>query len=474
MIYQILEQMKILLPLFILFFSPIIILILTMISATHRAILIFSLCIDLAVFGGIFYFKNVTMDILNTFSLGLFKFDTDNSAFLFLCLVLASGFIIKLFSFTYIEKSGDKSGEFYFLLSLSILGASLITISAHLVSFFLSLELLSISLYALIAYFRKHSHGLEASIKYLVLTVSSDAFLLMGFSLIFAASGSLTLPISNLEVLLLSNNVWLLTGLALSLVGLGFKLGIVPFHVWVGDVYKGSPLPITMLIATVAKGGVFAFLIKLFNDKVFINSDLLVTVFSIISICSMVFGNFLALRENNLKRILAYSSIANFGYLMIPLLAYHNAPNIMFFYLTSYFAANLATFGALSVLSVPISGGEVDVNIEDIKGLAWRRPFLAIILSVAILSLAGIPVTIGFFAKFFVISLGIMNGLWILIGALIINSLIGIYYYLRVLISICSSEPREDFQRTSYSNAISLALLLFVILFFGFFPNVIL
>ena len=297
------------------------------------------------------------------------------------------------------QRHSETREELYVLLLVATLGSMVLVASSHFVSFFLGLEILSVALYALCAYLHTRSRSLEAGIKYLILAGSSSAFLLFGMALIYAQLG--TMDLFRLATLLpdAQNSLLVLGGLAFIVTGIGFKLGVVPFHLWAPDVYEGAPAPVTAFLATVSKGAIFALLLRYFYSSGAQQFRPVFVLFAIIAIASMLIGNLLALFQNNIKRILAYSSIAHMGYLLVAFEASGSAASeAIAFYLVAYFITTIGAFGVVTVLSA----GERDADtLEDYAGLFWRRPMLASIFTLMLLSLAGIPVTAGFFAKFY-------------------------------------------------------------------------
>jgi NADH-quinone oxidoreductase subunit N len=260
-----------------------------------------------------------------------------------------------------------------------------------------------------------------------------------------------------------------LSGFGMMMVGVGFKLALVPFHMWTPDVYQGAPAPVSAYIATVSKGAVMAILIRFFFIlKGFSNQYLFVTI-SGIAILSMFVGNILAIRQKNIKRLLGYSSIANMGYLIIILLTGSNrGVQASIFYLISYFFTTIGAFGVISLLSTNEYEAE---KIEDFKGLFWKRPWLAIVFTLSLLSLAGIPVTAGFIAKFYVILEGMKAGLIVLIISMIINSVIGLYYYLRIITMLFSTANETKLPELSFFGNITLAIIAISILLLGIYPG---
>jgi len=370
----------------------------------------------------------------------------DGFALFYMGLVIAAGFAVILMAYGYLARRARRREEFYVLVLLATLGSSVLVAATHFASFFLGLEILSVSLYGLVAYVPLRTRSVEAGLKYLVLAGTSSAFLLFGMALVYAVAG--TMQISRLNEALAGN--WPLAevagatvfalpamvpaGLVLMLVGIGFKLGVVPFHLWTPDVYEGAPAPVTAFVATVSKGAMFALVLRMFSLAAVPLSEEVVLVFGVIAIASMGAGNLLALLQTNVKRILAYSSIAHLGYLLVAFLA-SGERGVMAatFYLVAYFVTTLGAFGVITVLSRP--GHEAE-RLEDFRGLARRRPVLAGVFTAMLLSLAGIPLTAGFVGKFFILSAGVGANLWVLTLVMAAASVVGLFYYLRVVIEM--------------------------------------
>lgn len=368
----------------------------------------------------------------------------DKYALFYLGLIAAATAAVALLSYDYFERCNERPEEMYVLLVLATLGSQVLVCSTHFASFFLGLEILSVSLYTLIAYLHTRRLPLEAGIKYLILAASSAAFLLFGMALIYAELG--TMSFAGVAAGLAAADGLqpgvLLPAAALIITGIGFKLGVVPFHLWTPDVFEGGPAPVTAFIATVSKGAMFALLLRFFYGNDGYRAPALYLVFTIVAVASMLAGNLLALRQNNVKRILAYSSIAHFGYLLVAFLAAGAfAMQAVAFYLVAYFITTLGAFGVIALLS----DGEHDADdLDQYRGLFWRRPVLATVFTLMILSLAGIPVTAGFLGKFYIIAAGASASAWSLIIILAVTSVIGLFYYLRIVIALFSELPRPE------------------------------
>jgi NADH-quinone oxidoreductase subunit N len=385
-------------------------------------------------------------------------------------------------SHTYLKNFQDNREELYLLLLLSLIGATVLVSSRHFASLFIGLEMLSVPIYGLVAYRRKNSRSLEAGIKYLVLSATGSALLLFGMALLYAHAGTLSLPAIGEQLAGLDNNIppIVLAGCALILVALGFKLSLVPFHLWTPDVYEGAPAPAAAYLATVSKLAVAALLIRwIFWFPVFENLTLR-TCLVILAGLSMLVGNLLALQQSNLKRLLAYSSIGHFGYLITALASLNFASlQSCMVYLFTYTFATLAAFGVLSVVSVShtLESPNADADeLEDYRGLFWKKPYLAVIMSVAMLSLAGMPMNMGFIGKFYVILAAINSSLWWLLGILVISSGIGLYYYLRVIVILFSQEAgtarlRNPFDWSRSACGVMLILTAIMIMAFGVYPQ---
>lgn len=367
-------------------------------------------------------------------------------------LILGATIFVAISSWAYLRGRDDEGGDYYFLLLLSSLGACILAASTAFASFFLGLELLSVSLYALIGWRRERAAGTEAAIKYLILAGATSAFLLFGMALIYEATGSMDL--FKLASMTSTDGLVAPVGLGMILVGIGFKLAVVPFHLWTPDVYDGAPAPVTAYIATVSKGAMVVVLARALSpafvgnggvSHVSTSAPSLVAagfpwVFALIAGLSMFAGNLLALRESNVKRILAYSSIAHLGYILVAFLAGGpQALRAIAFYLVAYFAMTLGAFGVISALSSPEKDAD---EIEDYRGLAGRSPWTAAMLTTMLLSLAGLPLTAGFVGKFLILSAGAGAELWTLAVILAINGTISIFYYLKIVSSMFrAAEP---------------------------------
>ncbi len=413
----------------------------------------------------------------------------DNQALFVIGLVLAANLVVGILSYGYLSRRRERAEEYYVLLLLAALGGMVLAISIHFATFFLGLEVLSVSLYGLVAYERGRL-GVEASLKYLVLGGTASAFVFFGMGLVYFDRGSMIFfwvdwlygqygpgPLGLVAMV----------GCVMMFVGIGFKLAVVPFHLWTADVYQGAPAPVTALVATVSKGAVLALVLRMargspwagyyFGDRaVYYSGGVCPSapvfwILAAIAVASMFTGNLLALRQRNVKRLLAYSSISHLGYLLVAVLVSGAAgATAAGFYLVTYFAATLAAFGVVTALSG--ANGEAE-SLEDYRGLAWRRPALAALMTVAMLSLAGIPLTAGFVGKFYLLTAGAGAGLWALVIILVANSGIGLFYYLRVVWAMFERRATEEKElpRIGVATGVVLAGLGAAVVLIGVWPG---
>ncbi len=399
----------------------------------------------------------------------LFVFD--GFALFYSGLVLAAAFLTAVLSYDYLKERSRTPEEFYLLLLGALLGALPLIASRHFVSFFLGLETLSISLYPLIAYLRAKRRHTEAALKYLIVSGASSAFLLFGMAIIYGLTGTMEFGLVGQRMSgLADGGAGAMAGMAFIIIGVGFKLGVVPFHMWTPDVYEGAPAPVTAFIATVSKGAVFALVLRYFTDVSLLDHPALLFVFSVIAIASMAAGNLLALFQHNVKRLLAYSSIAHFGYLLVAFMAAGPwRATAVTYYLAAYFAATLGAFGTVALLSPKERDAD---TMEDYEGLFRRRPWLAGTFTLMLLSLAGMPLTAGFVAKAYLVAAAIGTALWLSVIVLVVTSGIGLFYYLRVIAAMYRS-PRPALApvpaRTIGGGAV-MCLLFIVLIWWGIYP----
>jgi NADH-quinone oxidoreductase subunit N len=418
-------------------------------------------------------------------------FNADPLSRSFTGLAAAANLFTALLSYRYMKGCGENREEFYILLLIETLGASVLAASAHFASFFLGLETLSVALYGLLAYTRRRIDSIEAGLKYLILASVASAIILFGMALIYTESGTLALEgLAGTIGRGATAGPLVLAGASMLVVGLGFKLALVPFHMWVGDVYQGAPAPSSAAIASVSKVAVIAVLYRFIPALGALERPALGTAVAVIAALSMLAGNWLALVQGNAKRMLAYSSIAHMGYLMIPLFLpfpANQAP--LLFYLTAYVLSTVGSFGVITVLSSP---ERERVSLEEFRGLAGERPVVGSVFTVMLISLAGMPITMGFMGKLFLFNsiVGYAGGsfsvsgvpaaalplwpMWMLAAALAAGSAIGLYFYLRLasfqLAGGAEGKARGGIRIPSVLEGIVLVLIAIALVGLGAFP----
>jgi NADH-quinone oxidoreductase subunit N len=338
----------------------------------------------------------------------------------------------------YVERAALEAGEFHALVLVTALGAMVMAASRDLIMLFLGLETLSIPLYVLAAFARRDLRSQEAGMKYFLLGAFSTAFFLYGIALVFGASGSTALG----AVAAAPSSRLLQVGAAMLVVGLGFKAAVVPFHAWAPDVYEGAPLPVTAYMAVIAKVGAFAALLRVVPAILDASRSEWILVLGTLSVLTMALGNLAALLQPGIKRLLAYSSIAHAGFMLIGVAAgTAQGAGAVAFYLVAYTFMTLGAFGV--VLMLERAGGEAD-RIADLTGLAWRSPGLAAAMAVFMVSLAGLPPTAGFVAKFYVFAAALDAGQTALAVIGVLTSVVSAYFYLRVAYTMFTGDPHPD------------------------------
>ncbi len=387
----------------------------------------------------------------------------DRFSVFFMALILGATAVITVFCYSYFNGREGLQEELYILLLTATLGALVLVSSAHFASFFLGLEILSVSLFAMVAYpvttlTRSGSESatpLEAGIKYLILSGMSSAILALGMAFVYTATGEMNFSGIDKVLAQADYSVYAVAGIAMMIAGVGFKLSLVPFHMWTPDVYQGAPAPVTAFLSTVSKSAVLALILRGFIALDGYRYEAILLGVSVLAIASMLIGNLLALRQNNIKRLLAYSSISHSGYILVAFLAamsvsMHTSGQVdpialeaVTYYIVTYVLTTLTAFGVVSVLSSSSQhlGETRDVDrFEDYTSLFWRRPVVASVFTLALLSSAGIPLTIGFIGKFYIFAAGVNGALWSLLLVLIVSSGIGLFYYLRLILVMFKSE----------------------------------
>jgi NADH-quinone oxidoreductase subunit N len=398
---------------------------------------------------------------------GMVRVDSFSLFFHVLVALIATAVI--LMSFEYMDVQRMRSGEYYGIILFAALGMMLMSSATELVMIFIALEISSIGTYVLAAMRRRVAESAESSLKYFLLGSFATAFFLYGVALIFGATGSTNVYTIATAIRGMSPVPPIIyLAVALMFIGLGFKVAAAPFHIWTPDVYEGAPSPVVALMSTGPKAAAFAVLLRVLFAM---DAPGWFWIVWVASALSMTIGNLGALVQSNVKRLLAYSSIAHAGYLLVAFAAARDAGiSAAIFYTATYAAMNV---GAFAIVSHFANAGEKYVTLDDYAGLGRRSPMLAGILTVFLLSLIGIPITGGFFAKFYVFTSALQAHLVWLTIIDVLNSAVGAYYYLRVIVYMYMRDEREEvpMTRMPFGLAIALEMCLVFTIYMGVLPN---
>ena len=403
---------------------------------------------------------------------GAVLFDNFATFFSMICLI-AAGLTI-LMSDDYLKREGYPVSEYFPLILFTTAGAMWMASGTDLMTIFLGLEVLSVSLYVLAGFFRHDIRSNEAGLKYFFLGAFSTGFLLYGVALIYGVTG--TTKLDGIAAYVLANpdsamNTMFVAGGLLLLVGFLFKIAAAPFHMWTPDVYQGAPTPITAFMSAGPKAAAFAALMRVTVVGLDGIQPELSSLFWVLAVLTMTIGNFVALSQKDLKRMLAYSSISHAGYALVGLVAWNQIGlSAILFYMLVYTFMNMGAFAVLVLIG---KKGEENLTIDGIVGLGYKKPFLGIALTIFIFSLMGLPPTAGFIGKFYIFAGAIEAGyIWLaVIGVL--NSAVSLYYYLRILVQMYFRDPVEDFAwvKMNIPTAISIVISLAGVLYLGMAPN---
>ncbi|CAL4320107.1 NADH-quinone oxidoreductase subunit N [Buchnera aphidicola (Eriosoma grossulariae)] len=404
----------------------------------------------------------------------------DNYSILYSGIILFFSFCTCIFSYSSLLNYHSSKDEFYLLILLSTLGCVLLTMAVHMASLFIGFELVSLPLIGLIGYFKHYNQFLESTLKYMILSSLTSALLLFGISLVYIGSGGLSF-IELQQAFNISSSqhiILLLFGTGIILISFFFKLSIFPFHLWIPDVYQGATALVLTYFSTVVKISFFIALVRFFLylpvNKIFVLNYLC----TIIAFISILFGNIMALFQNNLKRLLAYSSISHFGYLLIALLTCQFYPyflETLGIYLLGYCVSNLGIFAVLNSISNLNQKFDID-QIVSYRGFYCKNPFLSVFMTIFIFSLAGIPISLGFISKLFLLTSISMEHFWFLGFSIILGTIISLYYYLKIIIILYNNNINYSKNIQAW-NIITLTNFLILLLgminiFFGLFPNI--
>ena len=401
-------------------------------------------------------------------------FKVDNFSLFFNIIFLVSTILVTLISMSYLDRGDRKQGPYYLLILLATLGMMLMAAGNELIIVFLGLELMSLSLYVLAGYFRESPASSEAGMKYLLLGAFASAFFLYGIALIYGGAGTTSVPEIAQAITADDKSPLLLAGMFLLVVGFGFKVAIVPFHQWAPDVYEGAPTTIAAFISAGPKAAGFAAFLRIFMEALPNLQGEWSGVLILLAMLTMTVGNVIAIAQTNIKRMLAYSSIAHAGYVLIGLAAANNEGiSSAMLYLLVYCVMNIGAFGA--IILAKTEDGE-SLMISDYAGLGLRKPLLAMFMTIMLLSLAGFPPTAGFVGKFYIFKAAVGAGhIWlVIIGA--VNTAISAFYYLRVVVTMYMREPEEELEFSPYASTLVVGLILAAVgvLLIGILPSLML
>jgi NADH-quinone oxidoreductase subunit N len=392
-------------------------------------------------------------------------------------LLLAIDYRKILSRFTENPDSEVGTGEFYTLPIFACAGMMWLASAKDLAGAFVALELVTVTFYILVAYMRRNVGSLEAGVKYLILGALSTGFLVYGIAWIYGTTGTMSLDLLPSKIANLKSITPLLFGVALVMVGLGFKIGAVPMQVWIPDVYQGAPTPTTAFLSVGSKAAGFILTIRFLEP--FLANDLtrgpVITLLLILACATLLFGNLAAIPQTNFKRLLAYSSIAHAGFLILALAAWSpetekslSSVQVVSFYLATYLLMTMGVFFVLSQVRIQRDGE----NIHDFNGLGKTNPLLALALTILLAALAGVPLTAGFFGKFFVFSLAVQAKLWWGVAIGFIAAAAGFYYYFKVIRSMWWAPPSDEVAIVlPIISKVCIAMLTIAVLVLGFWPQ---
>ena len=370
----------------------------------------------------------------------------DHLSLFFICIFAISSALAILLSVEYNEREGIRAGEYYALILFCTVGMILLASSTDMIMIFLGIEIVSICLYVLAGIRRNDHRSNEAALKYFLLGAFATGFLLYGMTLVYGSTGSTNLFkiaefVKNPSA---QSNPLLMMGLVLLVIGFGFKVASVPFHMWAPDVYQGAPTPVTAFMAVGPKAAAFAAFFRVFADTFPEMSSSWEMLLSIIAVLSMFVGNLGAIMQTNIKRMLAFSSISHAGYILMAVIAKNSlGSSSLLFYMLSY---AFMTFGVFGIVIILGRKGEENLEIKNYSGLAYKHPVIALSMTIFLLSLGGLPPFAGFVAKFYLFSAAIQEGLLTLVIIAVLNSAISFYYYLKVVVFMYMKEPEAEFK----------------------------
>jgi NADH-quinone oxidoreductase subunit N len=410
------------------------------------------------------------------------SFILDSCAVFFKGLFLVTAILTFLFSGRYLREGGTEGGEYYALVLFAIVGMMLVASAGDFLTLFVALETTALALYPLVGYARGDARSVEAALKYFLIGSFATALFLFGTSLVYGLTGTVSFGLIGMSrsvgALEPGQAPYFLLGMILVIAGLGFKVAAVPFHMWAPDAYQGAPTPITGLLSTASKAAGFVAMLRLFPMAFGRLGDRWSLLLVILSLASMTLGTFAALTQDNVKRMLAYSSIAHAGYALLGLIAAGRGPDLgtrewgmqaVLLYMLVYTFVNLGAFGMVAMLRRRGVAGD---RISDFAGLSRRSPLAAFAMLVFLLSLAGIPATAGFVGKWYLFAATVHSDLaWLAVVA-VANSAVSLYFYARIVVMMYMREPLDDVPfRPSFAEGMAIAICLVFTLAFGLYPR---
>ena len=449
-----------------------------------KALVLLSSLGVIALLAEIFSFKRllypiVLLGLITIFILNLSDWDTnityynmmryDNYAVAFTSVLLAIAFLWFLMSESFF-KAQDSLTDHYALILFALVGAVLMVSYTNMTMLFLGIAILSIPMYILAGSHKSDIASNESAYKYLIMGAFATGFLLFGITLIYGATGSFDL--SEIKIFVLSHPghvpAIFFAGVLMMLIGLSFKVSAAPFHFWAPDVYQGAPTVITAFMATVVKTAAFAAFLRLFSNTFTSVSDTYTNIIWVMAAVTLLVGNISAVLQTSTKRMLAYSSIAHAGYMLLALLAGNSYSNsAILFYTTAYSIGSIGTFSILNM----VSNSKGNDTVDAFNGLGKTNPLLAFVMTLALLSLAGIPPTAGFFAKYYIFTSAFYSGYTGLVLIAIIASLVGVYYYFRIIIAMYFKDSQDEVVIVQNNHQLVLILVAIAIIALGIFPD---
>jgi|TARA_B100000959_G_scaffold94177_1_gene100048 NADH-quinone oxidoreductase subunit N len=396
----------------------------------------------------------------------------DHLSVFFTFIFCISSALAILVSVDFNKREGIKVGEYYSLILFCTVGMVLLASATDMIMIFLGIEIVSISLYVLAGIRRNDPKSNEAALKYFLLGAFATGFLLYGMTLLYGSTGStkLVMIASAIRNGGVASEPLLLMGVVLLIIGLGFKVAAVPFHMWAPDVYQGAPTPVTAFMAVGPKAASLAAFYRIFSEAIPQLSPSWEILLCVVSVITMFVGNLGAIMQTNIKRLLAFSSVAHVGYLIIAIIAKNSlSSSALMFYMLTYAFMIFGTFGIVILLG---RKGDENLEIENYSGLAYKHPVLALSMTIFLLSLGGLPPLAGFVAKFFVFSAALKEGFLILVIIAVLNSAVSLYYYLKVIVFMYMKDPVKEFDITlSPMTLFVIAISIFGTIQLGIFPD---